>query len=116
MSFLSSGSALPVAMDVMENKLKFDGRITRLIFPYGLLINGDGNTIYTALTLIHLARNNLTALMGLQIFALSIGYTLHCPYAFPYERTVVTILMCKAIGIDYTTAYPAIISAEVFAS
>ena len=34
-------------MDVMENKLKFDGRITRLIFPYGLLINGDGNTIYT---------------------------------------------------------------------
>ena len=34
-------------MDVMEDKLKFDGRITRLIFPYGLLINGDGNTIYT---------------------------------------------------------------------
>ena len=34
-------------MDVMENKLRFDGRITRLIFPYGLLINGDGNTIYT---------------------------------------------------------------------
>ena len=28
------------------DKIRFDGRITRFIFPYGLLINGAGNAIY----------------------------------------------------------------------
>ena len=28
------------------DKIRFDGRITRLIFPYGLLFNGAGNAIY----------------------------------------------------------------------
>lgn len=36
-------------MELAEHKdgLRFDGRMTRLVFPYGLLINGDGNAIYT---------------------------------------------------------------------
>ena len=38
----------PVAMDRTEHgdKIRFDGRITRLIFPYGLLFNAAGNAIY----------------------------------------------------------------------
>ena len=69
-----------------------------------------------AVTLTYLAQTQpekLTASMSMLIFACAVCCTLHCPYAVPYQRPVWTILMCNAIGIDYKTAYPAVISAEI---
>uniref|UniRef100_A0AC34GRX6 Amino acid transporter n=1 Tax=Panagrolaimus sp. ES5 TaxID=591445 RepID=A0AC34GRX6_9BILA len=67
----SSGAALPISMQCVEENLWVDRRISRFILPLGANINLDGNALYEAVAVIFIAQLNNVSLSMLQIVMIS---------------------------------------------
>uniref|UniRef100_A0A914YIT9 Amino acid transporter n=1 Tax=Panagrolaimus superbus TaxID=310955 RepID=A0A914YIT9_9BILA len=67
----SSGAALPISMQCVEENLWVDRRISRFILPLGANINLDGNALYEAVAVIFIAQLNNIPLSFSQIIIIS---------------------------------------------
>ncbi|KJH48657.1 hypothetical protein DICVIV_05216 [Dictyocaulus viviparus] len=72
----SSGAALPMAMQCMEDNCHVDRRITRFVLPLGSTINMDGNALYEAVAVIFIAQLNNVDLSLAEVVTVSITATI----------------------------------------
>ncbi|KAE9555932.1 hypothetical protein FO519_000912 [Halicephalobus sp. NKZ332] len=72
----SSGAALPLSIQCLEDGLKVDCRVTRFILPLGCNINMDGNALYDSIAVIFIAQLNGMQLTYLDAFTISVISTL----------------------------------------
>ncbi|KAK0398377.1 hypothetical protein QR680_002567 [Steinernema hermaphroditum] len=72
----SSGAALPMSMQCMEENLKVDRRITRFVLPLGCTINMDGNALYEAVAVIFIAQLNNVQLSLAEVVTVSLTATI----------------------------------------
>ncbi|CAB3405938.1 unnamed protein product [Caenorhabditis bovis] len=71
----SSGAALPMSMQCLEEQCGVDRRISRFVLPLGSTINMDGNALYEAVAVIFIAQLNNVQLSFAEILTVSITAT-----------------------------------------
>ncbi|MFH4981552.1 hypothetical protein AB6A40_008261 [Gnathostoma spinigerum] len=72
----SSGAALPISMQCLEQKLNIDRRISRFVLPLGTTINMDGSALYEAVAVLFIAQLNNVHLSVAEIITVSVISTI----------------------------------------
>ncbi|CAH1113084.1 unnamed protein product [Psylliodes chrysocephalus] len=100
----STAAALPVNMDIMDNELKIDPRITRFVMPIGCNTNLDGTAMFLAISIIF-----ITQMSG---FSLGMGNLLTIWFtatimsfavtSVPSSALIILVMVLSAMGIPTT--------------
>uniref|UniRef100_A0A0M3I9M6 Amino acid transporter n=1 Tax=Ascaris lumbricoides TaxID=6252 RepID=A0A0M3I9M6_ASCLU len=99
----SSGAALPISMQCLEEKLKVDRRVTRFVLPLGTTINMDGNALYEAVAVIFIAQLNNVSLSMAEVITVSLTATIASIGMGSVPAGLVSILLIlNTIGLPAT--------------
>ena len=104
LAFSSSSSAatLPVTMEVVEENLKVNKKVSRFVLPIGATVNMDGTSLYQAVAAIFLAQFHMIDLSLGQQLTIIVTATLASigSAAVPSAGLVMLMIVLTSVGLN----------------